>query len=318
MSTKKDFLLVIPFLMISNLITAQISETVVKELKTQSEDSILGWKKGFVTGINFSQTSLTNWAAGGQNSLSLATMLSGFVSFKNEKVAWDNTLDIGYGFLNQNGVKYNKKTDDRVDLSTKYGYRASKNIYYALLLNFKTQMAKGYDYPNDSTRNMISNFFAPAYLVGALGVDIKPSSYLSLFVAPFTGKFTFVTDSILSSTGAFGVKPGKEYRSEFGGYVRISFSKADFKPEVLKNLSFTTKVDFFSNYADKPQNIVVNWEALVAIKVNKYLNMNLSTMLIYDDKIKINIDKNGDGTFDSKSPRVQFKEILGVGLSVKL
>lgn len=49
---------------------------------------------------------------------------------------------------------------------------------------------------------------------------------------------------------------------------------------------------------------------LVALKINKYLNVNLSTMLIYDDKIKINIDKNGDGIYDSRYPRVQFKEIL--------
>ena len=31
----------------------------------------------------------------------------------------------------------------------------------------------------------------------------------------------------------------------------------------MKNIGFTTKIDLFSNYLDKPQNIDVNWETLL-------------------------------------------------------
>lgn len=298
-------------------INAQVieAESQLKEIKT---DSLAGWKKGLAVGINANQTSLTNWSAGGQSSFALNTVLTGFVNYKSPKTAWDNSIDLGYGFLNQEGVKYTKKIDDKIDLTSKFGREAFKNFYYALLLNFKTQFTTGYKYPTDSTRIKISNFFAPAYLVGALGMDYKPNANLSVFAAPLTGKLTFVSDTMLSNAGAFGVKKGETLREEIGGYVRAVYTKNDFMAEWLKNLTFTTKIDLFSNYLDKPQNIVVNWETLVIMKVNKYINVNLATQLIYDDKVKISEDTNGDGVIDSSGPRVQFKEIFGVGITFKL
>ncbi len=288
----------------------QITEAE-KTLKTQSADTTKGWKKGGIIGINLAQTSLTNWAAGGQNSVAANGILSLFAKYKKGKNAWDNSLDLGYGILTQEGVKYTKKTDDKIDLLSKYGREAFKNFYYAALVNFKTQMDVGYNYPTDSTRNKISNLFAPAYIVVALGLDYKPDAYLSIFAAPLTGKLTIVNDQVLADAGAFGVEKGKNTKSEFGGYIRMIYSKNDFKSEFLKNVSFTTKVDLFSNYSKDPQNIVVNWETLIALKINKYISVNLNTQLIYDDKIKI-ADKN-----KIEKPRIQFKEILGLGFSYK-
>ena len=290
--------------------TGQVIEAE-KTLKAQPTDTIKGWKKGAVIGINFAQTSLNNWAAGGQNSIATNGILSLFAKYKKGKNAWDNSLDLGYGILSQEGVKYTKKTDDKIDLLSKYGREAFKNFYYAALVNFKTQMDVGYNYPNDTTRIKISNRFAPAYVVLALGVDYKPDAYLSIFAAPFTGKLTIVRDQYLADLGAFGVEKGKNSKSEFGGYVRMIYSKNDFISEFMKNVSFTTKIDLFSNYSKDPQNIVVNWETLIALKLNKYISVNLSTQLIYDDKIKIKDENNVE------KPRIQFKEILGIGFSYK-
>ena len=282
-----------------------------KTLKAQSADTTTGWKKGAVIGLNLSQTSLANWAAGGQSSKAVTGIFSVFANYKKGKNAWDNSLDLGYGILKQDGATYSKKTDDKIDLLSKYGREAFKNFYYAALLNFKTQMDVGYNYPTDSTRIKISNRFAPAYIIGALGIDYKPNAYLSIFAAPLTGKITIVNDQILADAGAFGVDKGENSKSEFGGYLRMIYSKGDFKKEFMKNVSFTTKIDLFSNYLKDPQNIVVNWETLIALKINKYISINFNTQLIYDDKIKI-ADKN-----NQVKPRVQFKELLGIGFSYK-
>ena len=118
-------------------------------------------------------------------------------------------------------------------------------------------------------------------------MDYKPNAYFSAFIAPLTAKFTFVTNDSLSNKGAFGVNPGEKVKSEIGGYIRAIFSKNDFKAEFLKNVSFTTKIDLFSNYAHNPQNIDVSWETLIAMKVNKYISVNFNTHLIYDDDILI-------------------------------
>jgi len=299
---------------ISQIATGQLTETEAK-LKSKSSNAQEGWILGGVTAVNMAQTSLTNWAAGGQNSVAVNGLLSLFANYKKGKSVWDNSFDLGYGILKQGNETDFRKTDDKIDFLSKYGQEAFTNFYYSALLNFKTQMAPGYNYPNDSVK--ISNFLAPAYLLAALGMDYKPDAYLSAFLAPATGRLTIVNDELLSDAGAFGVEPGKTTKGEFGGYMRLIYTRNDFKKEILKNVAFTTKFDLFSNYLDSPQNMDISWETLIAFKINKYISVNFTTHLLYDDDTKISIDNNDDGVVDDFGPRVQFKQILGVGFSYK-
>jgi len=310
------------FLALAIMTKAQVTE---KEdaLKAQASDTIDGWKKGGTIAITFSQVSLTNWAAGGQNSLAFNGLVNTFANLKHKKSSWDNTLDVGYGLLHQ-GNKHApyQKSDDKFEINSKYGQKASKNWYYAALINFKTQLAPGYNYPNDSVK--ISDFLAPAYLLGAIGMDFKPNNTFTCFMAPVTGKVIIVNNTAMANAGSFGVEPavlddsgvvitpGKKTKVEFGGYVRIAFRK-----DIMENVNLSTKADFFSNYLKNPQNIVINWETLISMKINKFISATLSTQLIYDDKAKIQIDDNGDGVMDREGPRTQFKELFGVGFSYK-
>jgi hypothetical protein len=267
-------------------------------LRKSAADSLNGWKKGGTVFLNFSQTSLTNWAAGGMNSLGLNSLASVFANYKKGNATWDNSLDIGYGMLKQGDADL-IKTDDKIDLLSKYGQKAFSSWYYAAMLNFKTQMADGYNYPNDSV--IISKFLAPAYILAAIGIDYKPGNVFTAFVAPLTLKYTVVNDQALADSGAFGVDRGKKSRGEFGGYIRVAFKK-----DLMKNVNFDTKIDLFSNYLHNPQNIDINWEALLTLQANKFLAASIATQLIYDDDIII------DG-----GPRIQFKEILAVGVTLK-
>jgi hypothetical protein len=300
---------------ISHTSFGQVTEPE-KTLRSVSADTIIGWKTGGVFSVNLAQTSLTNWSSGGQNSVAVNGLFSAFARYTNKKSLWDNSLDLGYGLLKQGSASDLMKTDDKVDFLSKYGRQAFNKFYYAILFNFKTQMSPGYKYPD--TENKISDFFSPASVTLAIGLDYKPNSYFSAFVAPLTLKSTFVTDKKLSDIGAFGVTPGETMLNEFGGYARFIYSRNDFKNELLKNVSFTTKIDLFSNYIKNPQNIVVNWETLLAFKINKFLSASIMTQIMYDDKIQIPDDKNGNGileTGESVRSKVQFKEILGVGFS---
>jgi len=313
----KIFAFLVLFAGLSLLASGQVTEAE-KTLRTHSADTIMGWKTGGVLTATVAQTSLTNWVAGGQNSLSINGLFSGFANYKKGKSIWGNSLDLGYGLMKQGKEADFQKTDDKIDILSQYGREAFKNFYYSALMNFKTQMTPGYNYPDDTTK--ISDLLAPAYLTLAIGLDFKPDAYFSAFLAPLTGKFTFVTDQGLSDLGAFGVKPGERSRSEIGGYIRAIYSRNDFKSEFLKNVSFTTKIDLFSNYSENPQNIDVSWETLITMKVNKYLAFNINTHLIYDDNIQVPYDRNNDGkTEKGESVRslVQFKEIFGVGLAYK-
>jgi len=305
----KFFMPVLLFAGLFNLVSGQVTEAE-KTLRTVTADTIQGWKKGGVFSLNLAQTSLTNWASGGQNSLAINGLVSAFANYKKDKTVWDNSLDLGYGLLKQGKNSNVMKTDDKIDFLSKYGHEAFKNFYYAALFNFKTQMSPGYNYPNDIDK--ISTFLAPAYVLGAVGMDYKPNEYFSAFIAPLTAKLTIVNDQVLSDAGAFGVSNGESLKSEIGGYLRVIYSRNDFKSEFLSNVSFTTKIDLFSNYANNPQNIDVSWETLITLKVNKFISVNFNTHLLYDDDIKIPIEAG-----EAVGSKVQFKEILGVGFSYK-
>jgi len=312
MKKSHSILLVTLFGVVVSL-NAQITEAEA-QLKKKSTATDKVWMKGATTGVNMSQTALINWAAGGQESVSMNAYLNAFANYKKGKWAWDNMLNVGYGVLKQKTDAFYMKTDDKVDILSKIGVEAFKRFYYAGLVNFKTQMDNGYKYPDINTA--ISRFMAPAYLTAAFGMDYKPDAYFSAFLAPFTGKMTLVNDDVLSAAGAFGVDAGKKSRSEFGGYVRCIYSRNNFTPEWLKNVALTTKVDFFSNYLHNPQNVDVNWENMIALKVNKYISVNLTTHLIYDDDVRFDV-LNDDGVTTRKVAKLQFKEIVGAGVSFK-
>ncbi|PTN04820.1 DUF3078 domain-containing protein [Mangrovibacterium marinum] len=269
-------------------------------------DSVKVWKTGGSASVNFSQVSLSNWVAGGKSSASGTFLVNLYGNYQKDNVSWENTLDLGYGLLKEEDAKV-LKSDDKIDFSSKFGYKASGKFFYSALLSFRSQFTDGYDYKIEE-RPVISRFLAPAYITMALGMDYKPNEHFSLFLSPLTGKMTLVTDDALSEAGAFGVDEGAKSRWELGAFLKTTL-----KYELVKNVSLESKFDVFSNYLDQPQNMDVNWDVTINMKVNSFMSAKLITNMIYDNDIKIDVDN--DGTVDG--PRVQFKELFGVGLNVK-
>lgn len=295
------------------------------KLKAEKADSLKPWKTGGVVAIGGQQVSLTNWAAGGQSSISANGLLSLFSTYIKGENTWSSNLDLAYGVVKQGNNKSWWKNDDRIQLTSKYGRKAFRKVYYSGLLDFRTQFAEGYNYPNDSVK--ISNFLAPGYALIALGLDYKPNDNVSVFLAPVTGRITIVGDQKLADLGAFGVqkavyakdattgativvKQGLRYREEFGGYLKFQF-----KQTVMENVTFQTMLELFSNYLDRPENIDVNWTTLTSMKVNKYISATFSTQLIYDNDI--DLERNTGSKKGTFGPDVQFKQVLSVGLSYK-
>lgn len=259
------------------------------------------WKRNGDFTLNFSQVSFSNWAAGGKNSVSGVALYNYAANYLKDRLAWDNSLNLGYGLLKE-GSGSMIKSEDKLEFSSKAGYKMAPESkwFYSGLLNFRTQFANGYKYPD--TDNKISTLFAPAYLSFALGADYKPSDKFSLFLSPLGSKFTFVMDDELSSIGAFGVDRGKKFRAEMGGTL-----KSELKMPLMTNVDMVTALGLFSNYLHNPQNIDVNWDFRINMKINKYLSANLITNMIYDDDIAI----------DGKNSLVQFKQLFGAGFSYK-
>lgn len=264
------------------------------------------WNRGGIGQLNYSQLAQANWAAGGENSHVVNWVVNLFANRVKGHNVWNNSLDIAYG-MQKVGEKPLRKTDDKIDITSKYGHKISPKLYLSASVNFLTQFADGYKYDDGKgTQELISSFMSPGYMTFAIGLDYKPASALSLVLAPPSVRVTVVREDSLSRIGAFGVEKGKSIKYEAG-----STMTATFKTEVMKNVVLQGKVNLFSNILDQPENVDVNMEALIAMKVNKYLSANLSTNLIYDDNVKI---KNADGT---SSAKLQTKEVFGVGISYK-
>lgn len=269
-------------------------------------DTIQHWKAGGNTAFNFSQVSLSNWAAGGKNSVSGTFMFNAFLNYKKDIHAWENTLDVGYG-LTQQGTENMVKTEDRVQMVSKYGREASEEWLYTALADFKTQMDLGYKDPPENTI-MASRFMSPAYFLLSLGMDYKPNDNFSMYLSPLTGKMTIVNDDELSNNGAYGVEPGENVRSEFGASLKSVYKKEN----IIENVDFKNRLDLFSNLTDHPERIDVEWETQFGFKVNNFMSANLGTTLLYDHDINY-VDEEGV----EHGPRVQFKQLFGFGVNFK-
>lgn len=290
--------------------------------ETQKDTS---WKAGGVFSINTTQTTFSNWAAGGQNSISGTSALKLFADFDDTKIYWKNFADFQYGVVKIENQDL-QKTDDKIEAQSEFGRHLSKQWALNALANFRTQFTAGYSYPNDSVA--ISDFMAPAYLIFSLGFTWKPNKYLTVLVSPATGKFTIVQNQDLADAGAYGVeaaeydtsgikiKDSENFRAEIGAYV-----KAHFKKEIVKNVNLESKLDLFSNYLHNPQNIDMNWETYFNFKINNFLSAQMIFHLIYDDDILIPEykDENGDGVEEivGSRPHLQYKQVLGIGFNLK-
>jgi hypothetical protein len=279
----------------------------VAVVKDPNDTVKMTWKTGGIYNLNFNQAALSNWAAGGDNSaLSLSTLLSVYAFYADGRRSWDNSLDLAYGIVNTTSLG-TRKSDDRIDLVSKYGYDLGKKWYLSGLVQFRSQFAAGYNYPSTNTKVLTSNFLAPAYILQSIGMDYKPNDHFSLFLSPITARELLVRNDSLAAVGAFGVDSGKKFRFELGAFVSVNYTA-----NISKTAIYKTKLDLFSNYLHNPQNIAVNWTNILAVKVNRLISMNLTLNMIYDNDVK---STKSDGT--AGGPKVQIQEVMGIGLAYK-
>lgn len=289
----------------------------IKALQDRTAPGDTIWKFGGTASLNFSQAYFSNWASGGQNSISGTAFVNGFAKYAKGRNSWDNSIDVAYG-MQALDKKDPIKTDDKIDLTSKYGYQLKNpHWYYSALFNFRSQFAPGYEIEDgEEVGQKISDFFAPAYMIFSLGMDYKPNDNFSALLSPLTSKITIVNDDRLAPD--FGLDPGDNVRFELGAFVKLTYQK-----DIFENVNLLTKLDLFSNYADNPQNVDVNWETLISMKINSWLSASIATQLVYDDDIMLvtetrEVIVDGEPTIiEKRGPRTQFKEVFALGLSVK-
>lgn len=272
--------------------TTEGETTLKKELKAEQT----GWIKGGLFSLNFSQAAYSKmWTGAPANTMSMNSLAGFFANFSDGLNIWENNLDLGYGFLKQDSGDI-VKSDDKIELTSKYGRKAFSDWYYAGLLNFKSQLTPTEMAVGTETVTT-AKFLSPGALLLALGMDWKPVPEFSMFISPVTYKADMIMDDKLCPEGRDNVE------SNIGGYLR-----AQYKKEVFKNISYESKLEAFSNYQKdeekdyKPQNIDILWANLLTMKVNEYVNANFTYEVAHDDNV---------------SKETQYKEVIGIGFSYK-
>ena len=239
------------------------------------------WKNGVLTEFGIQQISLTNWAAGGSGSVAMNAYLNAYNNYEKGNAFWENRGQFAYGFIHKFEEGY-RKSDDRLIIDSKFGYRAFDKFYFSALFNFKTQFSPGFDYPKNSEPKMVSKFLNPGSLSFGIGLDYKPGKgkVLSINLSPLTTTWVIVTDSTLRVK--YGNAIDEPIRFELGAQLKINFEK-----DLFKNFKVNSVLTLFSDYLKKPQNIQVNWDLQAVYQINKYFKTTLRTNLIYDDNVLI-------------------------------
>jgi hypothetical protein len=274
------------------------------------------WTYGGITGLTLSQTAVSNWSGGGANAVTFNGMFNYGANMKKGKHLWNNRLELAYGMNVTRLV--NQKTNDKIYIASLYGYELGSNWYASALVNFNTQFANGFNYTT-SPKMKTSRFMAPGYLSIGGGFTWTPGKIFNLYISPATWRGTWVLDDELfldrsgQKLNPYGVKFYKKdgvtfnrqrMRNEFGANVR-----AELNYDITADLNLYSRLDLFSNYLEKPQNIDVRWDIVFTAKVNSWLSANLTVNMLYDDDIH-SMDTNGN----DMGPKFQVKEVLGIGL----
>lgn len=275
------------------------------------------WKKTNSLGLDVNQGTFSNWSAGGYSSVSGIVKADFSRKYEKGRTVWLNELKVRYGLNKQENVEL-RKTDDVLSLNSAFGYKSSvkSNWFYSAKLTLNTQMANGYAYPN--VDKPISRAFAPAYLFVGIGSEYFKNDFKA-YISPATLKSTLVLDDSLANKGEFGLeggifdadgnllRAGKKSRNELG----FLFT-SEWKKSVMKNVSLKHNITLYTDYLNNFGNIDVDWQLLLEMKVNDVIKATLGGHLIYDDDIKNKRDVNG--TQVTEGPRIQFKQLLSVGL----
>lgn len=327
---KKSFLLLaICFLISTPLLRAQDDEAkkaAEEAMKTKVKaaditDSVKHWKFTGMVGLNATQTQLWNWAAGGNNNITGVVYANLTLSYKKNKLAWDSNLDTEIGELYSSDLNPRwRKSNDKLNIYSKFGYELAKSWYLSVLGSFKTQYAPGYDYANNAEgdKTLISRWASPSYTDLSIGIDWKPNDIFTIYVSPIAGRLTFCRDSTLREHYGLPEKEredGTLYRPAANAALGLSI-KGGINYTQIKNLKIISTVTLFTPYTSKVQkfgNFDIDWDFAISYNFLKCLSVSLMTSLKYYDQVMI--DGPGRNGFPGHpAARVQFKEMLGLGI----
>jgi hypothetical protein len=277
------------------------------------------WRLSGEMGLNLAQTDQWNWTDGGYKHFDAVLFSKLKLLYQKDKLSWESQWDAELGIMYSSELlPVWRKSTDKINFASKFGYKVANNIYVTGLMTFKSYHALGFRYPQQHPAlpepKRVSNFLAPAYTDISIGVDWKYKDWLSVYFSPAAGLVTSCYDSLLRAD--YGVPVEKRSITTVGPKVKINFNK-----ELVKDLKLATVLELYTPYKDPIQkfgNFKVDWDLTLSYQFLKMLQFRVSTSLKYNEKVRFDEWENGKDQPRTRIRRVQFKEIIGVGIVYSL
>lgn len=260
------------------------------------------WLHSFQGTLHFSQAyNSPNWYQGGNNNLNIIGNFVWTVKLNqahHPNLLFENTVQYKLAMNNapDDTLRNYSINEDRFQINTNFGLKASHNWYYSVTMQFKTQLLQ--NHPTNQHSTTVA-FLSPAELNIGLGMTYNRTSKnkkatINLSIAPLSYNMISFRDTRVTNYS------GKKVRNQYGSNLE---AKLSWKP--FYNIGYQSRLYVFTNY----EYAQGDWENTLSFDINRFLSTQIYVHLRYDSSTK--------KREDTKWNRWQLKEILSFGFTYK-
>lgn len=238
------------------------------------------WLNKFTSLIQFSQAFVSpNWYQGGNNSLNLLADFQ-YTSKLNTKfhpkLMFENYFQWRTAMTRTPDDEYRdfSFTENRLQISSKFGYKAFYTWYYSMQALFKTPVFNGY---KSGTMTRTASLLSPGEFNLGIGLTYNVKSKngkfdMSLSLSPLSYNLKTCIDKEINET-TFGIEAGHKTYSTVGSSI-----EANWNWKICYNVSWKSRVFFFTNY----EKYQYDWQNQFGFQINRWLSANLTLDARYD------------------------------------
>lgn len=255
----------------------------------EADSTLYKWIPSLVTGLNISQIAFSNWTQGGDNALTWTVKGNFILKYKTTGWKFNNELKGAYGRTKLGGGTY-KTNDNELYLESVLSYFAGWAVDPFFSNTVRTAISKGYDYEVDPAVE-IADFFDPGYITQSIGFTYDQVKGIKTRLG--FGFQEVITNNYIKYTDDTGTTELEKFKFETG---IENVTDAEFT--VAENILMKTKLRLFTRF-ESIDIIDVRWDNTITAKVNSWLNVNFTFLMIYEE---------------AQSLQAQIKEALQLGI----
>lgn|GEM_PF-2590671 len=261
------------------------------------------------TNFNFNGNSLQKF------SINFSESIKYQINYNKNKVKQVHLFQQNFSLSKHGKDDFHKPNDNLF-----YQYRLEidlnkKNTNYGFLVNLRTQSARGTSSGSIKDSSIISNFFSPATITAGITYGYKNNKGIHITYSPLSNKHTLVPNIKVNPTH-YGLDKGKRAKHEVGTFLALGVDKQ----QILKNVTLSTDVLFFTNYLKDFGKIDVASSSTLQINLTKWLIINHTMILNHDNDhnapIARDIITNTGTSIVNTGSKIQISNVIYLAVNI--